>query len=102
MRTSDEEDESSGVNDSATNEILPQAVEVHREDVTKADGKSRLVIPSSFKKPKYHPLEIFVSFTFYFCCLITGAAEVRGQICIYSCCAPISFEIDFFTVCEHE
>ena len=42
VRTSDEEDESSGVDDSATNEILPQAVEGHREDVTKADGKSRL------------------------------------------------------------
>ena len=95
VRTSDEEDETPGVGESATNGILAQAVEGHREDVTTADGKSRLVIPSSFfKKPKHHPLEIFVSFSSHFCyCLITGAAEVRGQIFIYSCGPPLFYSL---------
>ncbi len=63
LRTNDEEDVSFGEN--ATNEILSR-VESQREDVTTAGEKTRLVIPSSFfKKPKYHPLEIFVSYFFF-------------------------------------
>lgn len=68
VRASDEEDASPCIGESATNEILAQAVEGQREEVATADGKSKLVIPSSFfKKPKYHPLEIFVSFPSHFC-----------------------------------
>ena len=68
VRASDEEDASPCIGESATNEILAQAVEGQREEVATADGKSKLVIPSSFfKKPKYHPLEIFVSFSSHFC-----------------------------------
>ncbi|CAB4043290.1 Hypothetical predicted protein, partial [Paramuricea clavata] len=60
VRTFDEEDASPNLGENATNEILARDLEGQREDVTTAGGKSRLVIPSSFfKKPKYHPLEIF-------------------------------------------
>ena len=54
-----EDDASPIVGESATNEVLTRA-ENQSEHNTTAGGKSRLVIPSSFfKKPKYHPLEIF-------------------------------------------
>jgi hypothetical protein len=60
VHSNDEEDTSPILGESATNEILTR-VENQREQLTTAGGKSRLVIPSSFfKKPRYHPLEIFV------------------------------------------
>lgn len=59
-----EEDVGPGLGENATNEVLFKGIESEREDATTADGKSRLVIPSSFfKKPKYHPLQIFVSYS---------------------------------------
>lgn len=63
-RSIDEEEDVSAV-ENVTNEMLGRDLNGQREDVTTAGGKSRLVIPSSFfKKPKYHPLEIFVSYPF--------------------------------------
>lgn len=70
----DEDDESNMVGNvmSETQQLL-QDIDAQRDDVTTAGGKSKLIIPTVFfKQPQYHPLQIFVSISFYYLSLVAS------------------------------